>query len=476
MKADLEDLIGFSNRAALDEFLNSAALNYFGFSQISSLHHRLYGVISTVTDNDESREDLKSFIVNGCVKSSVWRTLQAVQADLESHLGFNLSPRFHSIEIPLPLSPKFTLPHPAVSAVNVQRVWVDIDTLDNSSVSPYIINPATMILNGGTHSAQVPATLVKNPDLVFLRDPVTHAAYRVNRDLAGYPNRVGANWHIPIHQAATPYDGVSPVGVQDPSICLVTVTLPTIPAGATAEPVYADTHQIIPYRSRISNGGNSYTYELYTYALVDPEFNNAPIDLVKGDFYKLMPAIDFAYWYAAPAYVELYVTDDCGETRTYKYNPSDLTVISYPEIRLVNSAVGVVQLCTDRIDFSDCQSFVSHFCPGVHVKSATIKIYYATDPKLLPPNFSPQISGAVQAGYAKAAADLPIKDCNCKITVGYISTMQMAYGTEYVNPTTQVQIFKSEYGQLHGQVLYKNAVDRMRLYRRPVMFSPTKGV
>lgn len=474
MRAENNDLIGFPDRERLDEFLNSAALSFFGFSKVSALNHRMYGVISTYIDADTTREELKSFIVNGCVRSAIWRTLQSVQADIESIMGYALSPRFHAIEIPLPMTPKFSLPQPAVKALNVKRLWTTVADLEDTPVSPFLPGAATMNFVSGAWMAQVPTALVRNPDTVFLRTSNDNGALRLSQVM---PKRVGGNWEILIVGSGSAYDGVTPVLIQDQNVCRVTVPTPVLPAGTTLEPVYTDTHQIIPYRSRTVNNDNTTTFELYTYALVDPSFNEGVFDLVKGEFYKLLPVIDFAYQMVAPAYAELHVTGDCGEAFVYRYNPLEPTNLHYPELRLVNAALGVVQLCTDNVEWASCRRMLDVFVPrSVNILTTTLKVWYQTDPILLPATYLDQVSGAVQASYAKVAADLPIRDCNCKIEVGYISSMQSAYGTEYISPTTQVQIFKSEYGQLHGQVMYKVFVDKLRLYRRPILFSMTNGV
>jgi len=477
-KIQRDDFDAYMSDEEIWDTANQLLVDYFQFSKISNLKHRAYGVqirSRTTLNPDSGVIEYDEEYINDCVRSAIWRTLHSVESDTEKRLGYGFTPKYRVDTIPFPRKGKFFFPSPGVEAINVQQTWSTIDGYDDEATNDYLITSATVDVSGDQATVRLPVDVVFNPEDVIIRDNATGSAFI--RDNALPITRTAAAtdyWNYPIKQTTTPYNGET-INVQGIKYTYVDITPPTIPAGATLVPVYPGTNQIIPqYKDFETLVGGDYRFWFPVHVLVHPDFRfDTTVSLVDAEFYKLYPSIEFRYYEEETVYPELVVVakNESGVVTeyTYQYDPTSLVDHSYPELKLIYNDSGLAHFVFNDETCDTVNPF--ELFPNADVLnpiSVRLKLYYKTNPRFMEDRYQAQLSGLQRLIAQKVAAELPLADCGCKISKGFIAQQQTGYMDSYMNPFTGTTVEKFAYGNLHGQVAFEEFLRNVDYYRRPV--------
>ena len=248
------------------------------FAEIACMDGMAFGVNTNCNPCDE--------MLNACMRRHLREALEANQQKTELTLGYNLTKRYHSHEFAWDGKSRVQLPWAGVKAVNVRP------KITRVSESPVTINPyvaeASLSQDGGVCVVSFSRALVDNPDLVTLRDKATGAKIEIST-VAGYPRRNGNNWQVAIIGNC---NDLGDIVVQHCKYIAVTIMTPTCNGDVYA--VQTGTETIIPFAKEPTVSGNDTTYWFYAWSLIDPAFeDDALIDLDAGQFYKLLPDLEF---------------------------------------------------------------------------------------------------------------------------------------------------------------------------------------
>jgi hypothetical protein len=450
--------------------VNSLGLTYLQFAHATHYHSRLYGVLTDKEEGLKHRDDvttLRSFVVNNCVRDALYRLLFSIQESTEKRAGFNTAVRYHYEEQDFPYYGKWQTHWPGVATMNVRPAWTTIESLEEVELDPYIERAITVV--GSPPIASITRLLSPNPKDVFLRNEATGAAYTIDEGVS--PLRDGANWKLQLANNVTAWNNTDVVGVQNKGLMKVTVTVPTLPTGATLHAVYPGTNQIIPYaRDPVDAGGGETTFFFYPYTLIDPAFylEEPAADLVKGEFYKFLEFIQFKYVTEVATPFEVVWGADTNE---FVYTLPDDPV----ETRIVDPAEGVVQTQYGSDLFSwekFHQIYPGAGCFSDHIPRQTVKLryWYKTDPMKLREVLYKQIDSIREAMLYRVAAELPMKDCGCDVDLGFIAAQQEMVATVTVNTVLKIEEHQFRYGQLLGQQRYEAVMKSVLTHQRLVRF------
>ena len=319
--------------------VNSLGISYLDFAIESHYYARLFGVLTAC---DWGCPD-SSFVVNQCLRESLYRTLLAVQNDTENFVGYNITDRYHTETIDYPFG-KLHSTFAGIDKVDIVPEWSTILGYDSVAVNYFLDTIVAPTVAGGYTYFTVPVSLISNPREVVFRSTTTMRSYTLLND-GVYPKRNGANWEIAIDVGITPYDG-NPTYVQHCKYAVVEVAAPTCTDG-TVYPVYKGTNQKIPLYKQELIGGGLTRYWFYVYTLVDPAFFSETVNLENGEFYKMMTDIEFRCFKEVTSYAILTKTCNCNGDCTC----SDETY--RVQTKIVNSETGVVDFCITAIKQQD---------------------------------------------------------------------------------------------------------------------------
>lgn len=450
----------------IDTIVNTMPVDYTDFSAFTHYGGRMYGVLS----GDDDFGDFGDFVVNACLREAVWRVLNTVQNDVEDRIGYNISPRYHRKVFEGDVTKTFLLDWPGLAIVDVKPEWFDIPSLSSVTVSPYLLEDLEPTLNGtiNEYVLTLDSSVVKNPNDVILRNQTTNGIYHIKTAQRGYPRRnVGGDWEVVIDRGLSGYSVGDKITVQSKKFVYVDVTQPTL----TGEmfPVYLNSNQIIRQaKPRESLGSDVYRYWFFLWELVDENFYYETVSLLNNEFYKLYQTISFKEFRESESKAILYENCICDLENvcccTCDSKKWQLTT------KILNHAYSSVCFNVDGELVQNSETLLDElFTTHRFVRSSgeTYKIVldYKTSPDQLAAKWVTNIPDLKRAITHRTAAELPLSDCGCKVKVGFIYEQQQSYGSVQFNPLTGDKISSFKYGDLHGQRVYAEVLDRQTNYK-----------
>lgn len=444
------------------QLINTLPVGYMGLSQQMHYWGRLFGVVT----GEQNEQDWDNFVVNQCLRDSVWSTLRAIVDETESSLGYNLSRRFHHETIHSTQFGENLKVMPGIESVNREPTYSTVVGLETVSVSPFVLTGLTATLESSKYYVLLPDNVVDNPHKVHIRRSTDMGTYAP--DPTRRPSKVGSNWKVYLDNQPTPYQGTDPISVQHTDYVYVDITPPSSLSG-TLVPVYTGTTQQIPQAKpmEILSGGQ-HRYWFYIYTLVDPAFYNNPVNLVNAEYYKLVPVITFKDYTEEEVFGELITIcnccSDCGDTyRHYQVSAN-----------IVNARQGVVSLVVEgelfdddddgiyeRLDTSCGDCWLQLLCDSCAYE---LQFPYITNPIYLHEKLQIGMSSVIRAVIARTAAELPMVDCGCwiddKEKLGFIARQQETFSKMSTNVFGTTSVIY-QYGDLRGQKLYAEIMSKV---------------
>lgn len=463
--------------------VNTMPVNYQDFAQISHLYARAYDVLTDAVEGGSADGDRTPYgvdwdeiRVNNCLREAVYRTLWTVTQDAELWAGFNFSKRYHYYEAPFPLHGKGVTPWPGVESLNTRLVCGDIPGFSEVPVNYQISPPPTLSLNEtGRVIASFSATDNPNPRDVFVRKMDSGTILPEDEDIRPYPRKVGGNWQIVLNNNfVTPTE---PVWGNNKKVVYVDIVMPVegedYPEMGEVLPVYPGTEQQIPLAAPprlLEDGRTRWTFWVYT--LVNPDFGYEKVDLIRGDFYKMLETISFKYFLEVTSPFE--VVFSVGNQQS----------VVHASTVVVDASRGVYQilhgkdksLCTDPCTLFTSEQMRDLKCgcssgPDGNPVTVTIRYWYKTNPDCLNEIYRNQIPGLRQAIAYRTAAELPVRDCGCYLKVGFIAEQQTMMTPESVNPYTGIQIQRFDLGKMLGTLRYDSLMEKVTRFTSPVFLT-----
>lgn len=364
--------------------------------------------------------------LNPCLRRHLKNALIANQHLAERELGYALTESYHVYQTPWRGCGRYQLPLKGVSAVNVKEKITRLG--EDYAISPFVLQNVEVI--GGI--VTVPASLIDNPESAVFRDVDTLGV--VEHEIkVGYPRKSGTDWLISVD--VTPFDEPLFVHIQHCQYMKMTISTPDTDGEVVA--VYPNTETIIPFaKEPVLSGGNT-TYWFYAWSLVDPAFaQDAMIDLLSGEFYKLMSEIGLISVESEEALPLVYWSD--GTT-------------SDDEIKITQYFDNIL-----KVDFEEnCR--IPSCPPKTPIK---IAVYYKTDPSLLEVDLD-EIAMAI---VYLSAAELPDKACDCPAPeYGFIHDAQKPYADVKINQVTGDVYMPLKYGSRHGQRYFWERIAKSKI-------------
>lgn len=413
------------------------------FSEIACLDGRVYGVISKC--------DTCGLTLNECVRSHLLTALESNQALLERYLGYNLTVHYHEETHDWDGVSRIQTDWPGVSAVNVKQQISTILDFGPFPISPYVQQNLVLSDSGfGYCVAELSREFVDNPSHITIRDE-NGVVYETD-NVDGYPRRDGNNWLVAMKSRPTAPACVATLHAQSCKYMFVDVEDHDCGDDSTLTPVYPNSETPIPQiKPSEAVGVGLRRFWFSPWMLVDPAFYGEEINLEIGEFYKLLPEIEFKCVQeieALPVVTAIDLTN-CSD------DFNEITAITTSDVRwdLLNQEYGITQFQIKNSTF--CQNNKSPF---------KVKIFYKTDPEIF--NVAQFVAAIKEALAYLTAAELPTEVCGCAIKTGFIATAQKAYTEIRVNPITGESIVNLKHGNLYGQLVYAEKLQRIPRYQR----------
>lgn len=449
---------------AVYQLINTLPIGYVGLSQQMHYWGRLFGVIT----GEVNEQDWDNFVINQCLRDSIWTTLRSTVDEAENFLGYNLSRRYHEV---LKTSVTFNTTvriMPGIESINRVPTYTIVPDTEVVNISPFILTGLTATAEGQRYFLLLPADVVDNPNDVLIRRSSDFAMY--TPDPTRRPTRVGNDWKVYLDNQPTPYNGIDEISIQSVKYVYVDIP-PTVLASGSLVPVFYGTKQIIPQAkpSQLLGSGDT-RYWFYIWTMVDPAFYNRPVDLVSAEYYKLLPFISFVQYTEEIAYGELITTGSCcedcgGDERHYRIATNIIDaqrgVVSYSVMGELfdDDNDGVYE----RIDATCVDCVDRGLCPDLQYE---LRFGYITNPLNLDETLRLAISQILRAIIFRTAAELPLVDCGCWLysegeKMGFIARQQEVFGSTSTNVFTGTTSVSFQYGDLRGQKAYAEIMSKV---------------
>lgn len=473
MRADIRFLDAGRTDTEKYDLINMLPVRFEQFAVQSNLFGRAYGVITgeeTGYSGPEG-EKLRSFVLNRCVRSALYQKLLEQSRETERIIGYKLGERYLRLDEPY-RGPKIALPSPGATALEVQRSWYETEL--TAEIEFFLEEGVTLFDDDSVIIAKVDREIFENPKWAVLRKRADNKVLIIDETHARYAEIDGNDWLLPITRNAlvdTEVDAQHRRFVR----CTLAKPLPDVedlPEDALFVPVYPGTNQIIPHEV-IDETEDEIIYQFDVWVLVAPGFQNETVSWERFERYKFYQEIAFAYYAETACYARL-IWGSGTEQVIYQYDPEDPDAATMPrlEVTLQDSARSIVHLNANCSLLSDLSPFWNWACGCRNrqmPQTVTLEICYKVEPEALPERLQSQIQDIQQGLIAKVAAELPTSDCGCPPPdVGFVTEMQFEYTHAYINHFTETHVVKREYGQLHGQWIYKAKLANKQIYRRPL--------
>lgn len=471
MRVDLNDLrlaLPSMTEEQIYNEVNALAVGYWEFAQQTSLYGRAYGVLDDAFVGPEwtvqnAREP--DYVLNVCMRNALWRSLLRIQKETESHMGFNFSERYHEEELMYRRTYRMQTEWPGVEALQVKQSWAAVEGLSGIVINPFY-------LSGIAHTgAQILLPIADVPNFydVFLVNTGSYSRLALDETLGLLGTKSGDSWVIPINTTKTPLQQNVTVDVLHRQYVRVVVTPPeTVPNGYEIHPVYSGTNQIIPQARPLEILDNGdYRYTFFVHSLIDPSFAQRTVYWNHAETYKLAATIDFKYRFEEPAYVK-FIWKEGNETKEFQFDPSlsaDVTQ-NFLKLDLTMQHNGVFTLYIDDGLYRAVRNKADLWYKDVP-ETAKIVLNYKTNPSLLRPVYKDQIASIIRAIVYRVAASLPMTDCDCETSTGFIANAQKSYVKQTENTYTGSRSVEFKYGEEHGNVLYRQTLANATAYSKP---------
>lgn len=447
------------------QIINDLPIGYNGLSQQMHYWGRLFGVVT----GDQNEQDWDNFVVNQCIRDSIWSTLRAITEETESFTGFNLSRRFHNIKVNDIDFGRNLRVMPGIESVNHIPVFTGIPDLNEVPISPFILEDLEATSEGQRWYVLLPDTVVDNPHDVILRRSTDFGVYEPDRTRR--PVKVGNDWKVYLDNQPTPYVALDKIVVQSTKYVYVDIDNPVLDDGELVA-TFPATNQIIPMAKLPQTlAGNKTRYWYYIWTLVDPSFYNNPVNLIYAEYYKLLPFISYKQYTEEEVFGLLVIDCDCacadcgnGERR---YQVSAEIVDSRRGIVAFNIDGELLDQDDDGIyEYLDaaCDDCIARaLCGGTC--SYELSFPYITNPIHLDETLRMSIPQILRALTFRVAAELPMVDCGCwkddKERIGFIARQQETFGGTTTNPFTGTTALTIQYGDLRGQKAYVQMMSKV---------------
>lgn len=428
-----------------DEYINNLLVDVNTFADISCIGARTFGVH---TECDECDYDIPL-----CVRKHLVDNLFKAQNIVERTVGYPLTPRYHTEEIlwdpkwPVGVGQvvRFQTQWPGIESLNVTLQRTAIAELEEVPVE-FIVQTAVPLTSGGTYCiAELDADLVDNPANVTLMDANGKVYPQDKR--SGFPRINGSgNWEVAIDRSSDPATCPELINAYHCRLVYADVTAPLPTCTGEIIPVYPDTEQKIPVVKKETLDSGDVRYWFNIWELVKPAFQDEIVNISSGEYYKLFQTISFLCEAEVEALPVITCHDGCTCSGETTYSGCLLTIR--------DAEYGIVDLCCDT---SPCNCLCSS-------SPKKISISYKTNPSVL--DLHPSLAEAIDAIVHWAAANLPLKSCDCQITKGFIATAQEAYTEIRMNPISGEKIQNFKHGNLYGQLVFAERLGSLPVYRR----------
>ncbi len=448
------------------QLINTLPFGYLALAKESHYWGQMFGVVT----GERNEQDRDQFVVNQCLRDSVWKTLRTVTDEAENFSGFNLSRRYHRVKTAWNFGGIYQV-RPGVELVSKIPSWRALTGYDAVSIDPFLLHDIVVTLVGSRYVAKVPTSVVDNPNDVILRRPTDYGTFSPDPNYR--PSRVGSNWEITLDNTPVPYTVADQVDVQSVKYVYIDIVNPTLLDGETAYPVFPGTNQIIPQAKSPQVLDATHTrYWFYIYTLVNPEFYNNPVNLVNAEYYKLLEFIEFKAYSEVDDFAILTIDCTCdtcaGTIRKYRVN-----------VDIISKPYGTLSCCvTGQYFDDDGDGIFERFEEGtsncLDVRAGRgcgyeLEFSYITNPTHLDETLRTAISQALRAIMFRTAAELPMEDCGCWMRIdqqadtrtGFIARQQESFGKTSVNPLTGIQSVTFQYGELRGQKAYAELMSKI---------------
>lgn len=435
----------------VDQIMNDLALNLDDFSKLACLDGRAYGVIKACGDCEIE--------INSCLRQHLVRKLASVQELIERSIGWNLTPRYHTQTILWDGRSRIQTSWPGVESVGLARSFASVPDYGPFDISPFIEQDIAVWDSGEGHCiASFDASLTNNPNKAFIRDDAFR--YYPTFSRPGLPMRSGDVWDVALDtvQVQVPACDIGgPFHVQHCDYMVLDVPNGTCEDG-TMVPVYPDSNQIIPQaRPAQAIPGDETRYWFHPWVLVDAAFAGEDVDLLAGEFYKLLQEIEFKCMSeVACAPVVEFQKEGCPAT-TWELDSEDITM------HIVDARNGIL-----HVEHADLRCL---YCSGSLGSCGCryplkLTFCYKTSPDVLGANS--QLNSLKEAIGWGTAAELPMTICECRVEQGFIAEAQKPYTTIRVNPVTGENLVDLKFGNLHGHLVFGERVHDAQKWRRLV--------
>ena len=455
MKIDATKFNPNMTQAEVDSFINSMVVSYKDFAVISGLFGRAYGV--------QTGCDAAGFLLNECARHLVISHLAESHARAEDRLSYDITPRYHYEEVFYDTTMNPRLQRPGFESFVQQTFSASIMGLQD--VSPYLILDVPLVDSGAGYTiAQLADSLVDNPNSIVLVDRDSGHQYIPQTTVFGFPRKVANNWEVALSNDLLPGDiGVKIVDAFHCQLVKVDIPAEALTAGQILVPVYPDSDQIIPYAKVSEDLAPGTRLWFHSYTLVDEAFAIEGADFTGGnlEFYKLLPQIDMKIVEDTVVLPQLEYRQeaDCSDaalTPTTDDSPV-FTSIEVEGYKVLDAKHSIIDLFPDTSAALIANS-------GRPYK---YKIYYKTNPSVL--GFDSDNQAIKEAVAHLAAAELPLKICNCPLDKdGFIQIAQQAY-TQIRISVTNEKVENLTHGNLYGQRVFETKMNQVRVHNRAVL-------
>ena len=433
----------------VDEIINNLIVNLSVFDDIACMDGMTYGV-HTLCSNC-------SVDFTACLRSQLLQQLAAAQFLAEGEVGYEVTPRYQVYEERWAGS-KIIQVRPGILAVNVARAYGDPTSYD---ISPYIELDVPITSGDGFCIATLDQELVENPLRVMLRDENGGGVPTVEQN--GYPKRdVDGNWQVVLKNVSNCADEEAVYNVQHCNYMIVDVPDEDMVCEEGEEylPFYPNSNQFIPMAKDPEQKVGFVRYWFNVYTLLDEAFAEEGADLARGQFSRLMRTVDFRCVSEAedlPSFNWLQRDENCA----YEYVAD--TAIA---VKILDAKLGTLLIDPAAFRCSACANS-EPACTCTPKVPLNIRIAYKTDPTVL--GYEPDLEAIRMAIAYKAAAELPLKTCNCTP-----DKMKDTFVGEAKSPTHKVRqtgagviTESTNIGKLYGQYKFReNISDVKKIYEQ----------
>lgn len=431
-------------QSEVDKLANRLLVDMARFSAISCSDGRFYGVTTSC--------DTCGAEFNSCIRNRLISSLFSTHVLVESELGYDITSQFHTESIPWDGRSRIQTLRPGISAFAVREKinQVSGDTL--YPVSPYIIEEAPLTDSGSGYCiVQLDRNIVDNPDAVTLR--LASGAKLEPEERFGFPRRTADNWELALPATLYPppcEDEDLVVNVTHCRYIAVVVDKKTVESGEVVA-VYPGTNQKIPLAKPVQEVDETHNRLWFNvWDLLDPVFFDEGMKWENGEFYKLIEYIELKNFTTEPAPITVTYRDLCCNEERYATEV-------YEVYEVIDSHNGIVELYKDG---QPCSCGCGDECKLI----TAVEFSYQTTPEMFIDDFGVTLAEAISW---LIAAELPLKVCDCPpLRFGFVATAQQAYTKITVNMYTGKEIENLEHGNLYGQAMYTERINRTKHYKK----------